>query len=51
MHYIIRPVIPQIREPQEIDEAEYKEINHARKLAWDILLIIDKKQMILTCHE
>ncbi|OKH23536.1 hypothetical protein NIES593_09950 [Hydrococcus rivularis NIES-593] len=39
MSYIIRPVLPEIREPQEIDEAEYRKIINARKLAWDILLV------------
>ena len=39
MKYIIRPIIPRIQELQEIDEAEYKEITNARKLAWDILLV------------
>ena len=39
MKYVIKPVIPKTKEPQEINEAEYKEIINARKLAWDILLI------------
>lgn len=39
MNYIIRPILPQTREPVTIDEAEYTEITHARKLAWDILLV------------
>ncbi len=39
MIYIIRPVLPEILEPQEIEEAEYRKIINARKLAWDILLV------------
>ena len=39
MKYVISPVIPKTKEPQEINEAEYKEIINALKLAWDILLI------------
>jgi hypothetical protein len=39
MKYFIRPVLPKVGELQEIDEIEYKEINKARKLAWDILLV------------
>jgi hypothetical protein len=39
MSYFIRPVLPKVGKLQEIDEAEYKEINRARKLAWDILLV------------
>lgn len=39
MKYLIRPVLPKCKELQEIDEAEYKEITQAIKLAWDILLV------------
>lgn len=39
MTYIVRPLIPEFKDPQKIDEAEYKEITRARKLAWDILLV------------
>lgn len=39
MKYIIRPILPRIRDVVIIDEAEYKEITDARKLVWDILLV------------
>jgi hypothetical protein len=39
MSYFIRPLLPKVGELQEIDEAEYKKIIQARKLAWDILLV------------
>ncbi|MGV2830978.1 hypothetical protein [Myxosarcina sp. GI1(2024)] len=39
MKYIIRPVLLEPKELQEIDENEYKEIVRAQKLAWDILLV------------
>jgi hypothetical protein len=39
MTYIVRPLIPEFKDPQKIDEAEYKEIARARKLAWNILLV------------
>jgi hypothetical protein len=39
MKYVIRPLLPEIKQEQQINEAEYKEITDARKLAWDILLV------------
>ena len=40
MNYIIQPLLPQNKHSEIIiDEAEYKEITNARKLAWDILLV------------
>ena len=39
MQYIVRPVIPQIKDPLKISEAEYQEITNARKSAWDILVV------------
>jgi hypothetical protein len=39
MKYVIRPLLPEIKQEQQINEAEYQEITDARKLAWDILLV------------
>lgn len=37
--YVIRPILPKIKNRERINEAEYQEITNARKLAWDILLV------------
>ena len=39
MKYVIKPLIAKTKKTQKINEAEYKEIINAQKLAWDILLI------------